>query len=119
MLLLITLLTFTVWGSPAFPDHTQPVGDQSALDWPECSLETILTYSQEHNPTLQAARERVRAASEQPAQAAALDDPMFTYEGFNIPENFDLTRTDNNYPQTVAEVSVSGQATVTSGDRFS
>jgi cobalt-zinc-cadmium efflux system outer membrane protein len=94
LLLFITFFTCAVWGSPAFSGHTQPV-DQSALDGPECSLETVLTYSQEHNPTLQAARERVRAASEQPAQAAALDDPVFTYEGFNIPESFDLMRTDN------------------------
>jgi outer membrane protein TolC len=59
-------------------------------------LETALTYAQEHNPTIRAARARVLAAQERPAQASALDDPTFTYEGFNIPENFDLTRTDNN-----------------------
>lgn len=96
LLLFITLFTCPVWDSPAFPDHSQAVGDQSALDGPECGLETVLTYSQEHNPTLQAARERVLAAQERPAQVSALDDPMFTYEGFNIPENFDFTRTDNN-----------------------
>lgn len=59
-------------------------------------LDAILTYAQEHNPTIRAARARVLAAQERPAQVSALDDPMFTYEGFNIPENFDLTRTDNN-----------------------
>jgi outer membrane protein, heavy metal efflux system len=96
LLLLIPLFTCPVWDAPTFSDHFHPVAEQSALDGPECRLETVLTYSQEHNPTLQAARERVRAASEQPVQAAALDDPVFTYEGFNIPESFDLTRTDNN-----------------------
>jgi cobalt-zinc-cadmium efflux system outer membrane protein len=59
-------------------------------------LDAVLTYAQEHNPTIRAARARVLAAQERPAQVSALDDPLFTYEGFNIPENVDLTRTDNN-----------------------
>ncbi|NOT56179.1 MAG: TolC family protein [Deltaproteobacteria bacterium] len=59
-------------------------------------LDALLTYAQAHNPTIQAAGLRVRAAQERPAQVSALDDPLFTYEGFNIPENFDLTHTDNN-----------------------
>jgi cobalt-zinc-cadmium efflux system outer membrane protein len=59
-------------------------------------LEAVLTYAQEHNPSIRAARSRVLAAQERPAQVSALEDPMFTYEGFNLPENFDLTRTDNN-----------------------
>ena len=95
VLLLINLFVCTVWVYPAFPDQSQADDEQSALDGPEFSLEAVLTYGQEHNPALQAARERVRATREQPAQVAALDDPVFTYEGFNIPENFDLTRTDN------------------------
>lgn len=59
-------------------------------------LDAVLTYAQEHNPTIRAARVRMLAARERPAQISALDDPTFTYEGFNIPENFDLSRTDNN-----------------------
>ncbi len=59
-------------------------------------LDAVLTYAQKHNPTIQAAKHRLLAAQERPTQVSALDDPMFTYEGFNIPENFDLTRTDNN-----------------------
>jgi outer membrane protein TolC len=58
-------------------------------------LDVLLTYAQEHNPTIQAATQRVYAAQERPAQVSALEDPMFTYEGFNIPENFDLTQTEN------------------------
>lgn len=96
LLFLVTFFAHAIGGSPAFSDHTQTEENQSALDGPECGLETVLTYSQEQNPTLQAARARVRATSEQPVQAAALDDPVFTYEGFNIPESFDLTRVDNS-----------------------
>lgn len=93
----ISLLVGTVWTFPhlAFPDQNQTEDAQSALAGPEVSLEAVLTYSWEHNPTLQAARERLRVAQEQPMQVAALDDPVLTYEGFNIPENFNLTRTDN------------------------
>src|SRR5262245_30308796 len=95
LLLFISLFVCTTWMCPAFPDQSQAVDAQSALAGPEVSLEAILAYSREHNPTLQAARERARAAQEQPLQVGALDDPVLTYEGFNIPENFDLARTDN------------------------
>lgn len=70
--------------------------DEAALLHEALPLDGVLTYALEHNPTISAARARERAAHERPAQASALDDPMFTYEGFNIPENFDLTRTDSN-----------------------
>lgn len=70
--------------------------DEAALLHEALPLDSVLTYALEHNPTISAARARQRAAHERPAQVSALDDPMFTYEGFNIPENFDLTRTDNN-----------------------
>lgn len=96
VLFLVTFFACNVWGTPAFSDHPPPVEDLSALARPECRVEAVLTYSHEHNPTLHAARERVRAAREQPTQMAALDDPVFTYEGFNIPESFNLTRTENN-----------------------
>ncbi|MBI3757772.1 MAG: TolC family protein [Deltaproteobacteria bacterium] len=59
-------------------------------------LDAVLTYAQGHNPTIRAARARLTAAQERPAQVSALDDPMFTYEGFNIPENLNFTRADNN-----------------------
>lgn len=78
-------------------DDTARSGEEESVFLRETlPLDTLLTYAQEHNPTIRAARARVLAAQERPAQVSALDDPMFTYEGFNIPENFDLTRTDNN-----------------------
>jgi len=83
--------------SESLTDDTAHSGEGEAVFLHETlSLDAVLTYAQEHNPTIRAACARVRAAQERPAQVSALDDPMFTYEGFNIPENFDLTRTDNN-----------------------
>jgi outer membrane protein TolC len=70
-------------------------GEAELLSEGELSLASTLAYAQAHNPSIQAVRERLLAAQERPVQASALDDPMFTYEGFNIPENFDPTRTDN------------------------
>ena len=77
--------------------NTIDVGDESeSFANDPLMLETLLAYASAHNPAIRAASNRLLAARERPAQVSALDDPMFTYEGFNIPENFDLTRTDNN-----------------------
>src|SRR5215470_6514180 len=70
--------------------------DDASLRGPSLKLEAVLAYAQEHNPTIQAAQARLRAAQERPAQVSALEDPMLTYEGFNTPENLDFTHTDNN-----------------------
>jgi len=83
--------------SEKLTDDTARSGEEEGVFMSETlPLDAVLTYAQAHNPTIRAARARVFAAQERPAQVSALDDPMFTYEGFNIPENFDLTRTDNN-----------------------
>jgi outer membrane protein TolC len=83
--------------SEKLTDDTARSGKEEGVFMSETlPLDAVLTYAQEHNPTIRAAHARVLAAQERPAQVSALDDPMFTYEGFNIPENFDLTRTDNN-----------------------
>jgi outer membrane protein TolC len=80
----------------AFSGTGRGQSQDDTLGQEQLSLDVVLAYAQEHNPTLQAAKHRVMAAQERPVQVSALDDPVFTYEGFNIPENFDLARTDNN-----------------------
>jgi len=78
-------------------EETTRVDDESgSLTRAPLMLEAVLAYAQAHNPAIQAAGHRLLAARERPAQVSALDDPVFTYEGFNTPENFDLTHTDNN-----------------------
>ncbi|MBI3248681.1 MAG: TolC family protein [Deltaproteobacteria bacterium] len=106
VLLVVTTLVFALQRvsfadegpvSEARTDNTTRSGEEEAMFLHETlPLDALLTYAQEHNATIRAARARVLVAQERPAQVSALDDPMFTYEGFNIPENFDLTRTDNN-----------------------
>jgi outer membrane protein, heavy metal efflux system len=96
MYFLVSLLVCSAGYMLAFPGNSRAEEQEEALGRESLSLEEVLTHAQEHNPTIQAAKHRVLAAQERPVQVSALDDPVFTYEGFNIPENFDLTRTDNN-----------------------
>jgi outer membrane protein, heavy metal efflux system len=81
---------------PMKMDRTGNTEEEASLLGEALPLDVVLVYAQEHNPTIRAARSRLVAAQERPTQVSALEDPMFTYEGFNIPENFDLSRTDNN-----------------------
>src|SRR5713101_9703142 len=110
--LLISLVGFCVGPALALPgdglaedgksspdvrmDTTGGTEEEASLTGDALKLEAVLAYAQEHNPAIRATQSRFVAAQERPAQVSALEDPLFTYEGFNIPENFDLTRTDNN-----------------------
>lgn len=94
--LLVGLLVLVVGFALTLSGHALAEEGETALSGEILKLESALAYAQEHNPSIQAARERLLAAQARPMQVSALDDPMFTYEGFNIPENFDVTRTDNN-----------------------
>ena len=59
-------------------------------------LEDFLQAVREHNPDIQAARERLQAARTKPAQASAYDDPMVSWEVWNAPEAFHISAADNN-----------------------
>src|SRR5690349_10158515 len=98
-----TVLWLTVWLPVGIAGGQYTIGAQESTPSPTffssdhpLSLEEVVRYAHEHNPTIQAARARMLAAQQRPTQVSALDDPMFTYEGFNIPENFDLAHADNN-----------------------
>src|SRR5213594_590314 len=60
------------------------------------SLAELIHHAQEHNPAIQAARERLRAARQVPAQVSAYDDPMVMWEDWNAPENLRIDKADNN-----------------------
>src|SRR5439155_6242101 len=59
------------------------------------SLAELIHYAQEHNPAIQTARERLRAAQQVPAQAAAYEDPIVMWENWNVPENLRIDKADN------------------------
>lgn len=96
LVLLIALLTLSAASVLTLPQPTLAGEDEATLREETVKIESVLAYTREHNPSIQAARDRLLAARERPTQVSALEDPTFTYEGFNLPENFDLARTDNN-----------------------
>ncbi len=59
-------------------------------------LAQVLAEAQERNPELRAARDRAKAMASIPAQVSAYDDPMLSYEAWNIPESLRIDRADNN-----------------------
>src|SRR5439155_25197926 len=64
------------------------------------------------NPEIKAARARAQAAAYLPAQASAYDDPVFSYESWNAPESFDVTRADNNILKLSQRVPFPGKRTL-------
>ena len=60
------------------------------------TLAHVLETVRARNPTVSAARARAQAAASMPAQASAYDDPVVSWESWNTPESFDVTRADNN-----------------------
>ncbi len=59
-------------------------------------LDDVLAVAREQNPAIRGARAQARAAQARPAQARAWDDPVFSWEAWNMPEFFDLRRAENN-----------------------
>lgn len=59
-------------------------------------LDALLTYAQEHNPAIRAARSRLLAAQKVPTQASAYDDPMVMWDNWNAPESLRVDRAGNN-----------------------
>jgi outer membrane protein TolC len=59
-------------------------------------LADVLAEARARNPEIAAARARSRAAAEVPAQAAAWDDPVLSWEAWNVPESLRVDQADNN-----------------------
>jgi len=60
------------------------------------SLADVVAYAREHNPDLEAARQRASAARPVPAQAAAWDDPTVAAESWNSPRAVPYDEAENN-----------------------
>ena len=59
-------------------------------------LADVVEEARLRNPEIRAARERSRAIAAIPARVAAYDDPVFSYEAWNVPESVKIERADNN-----------------------
>ncbi len=83
--------------SEARTDDTAHGNEEEAVFLHETlPLDAVLTYAQEHNPTIRAARSRTVAAQHVPAQASAYDDPVVMWDNWNTPENLRLNEASNN-----------------------
>ena len=60
------------------------------------AVRDLVARALERNPSLAAARERVRAAEARPAVLGALPDPVLSWEAWNAPDSFAPNRADNN-----------------------
>src|SRR5436309_7352316 len=79
---------------------------------PAIRLAEVIEEARVQNPEIKAARARAQAASYVPAQASAYDDPVFSYETWNAPESFDVTRADNNILRLSQKVPFPGKRTL-------
>lgn len=70
---------------------TAPAG----ADTGRLRLDDVVAEAQAQNPAVRAARARADAAATRPAQAAAWDDPVASWESWNFPDSFRLDRADN------------------------
>ncbi|MGE0825890.1 MAG: TolC family protein [Candidatus Binatia bacterium] len=69
---------------------------ENLLSQETISLDTILAYVAIHNPAIQTAQSRLRAAQQIPAQVSAYDDPRVMWDNWNTPENLRIDQAGNN-----------------------
>ena len=75
-------------------------------------LSEVVAAARERNPQITMARARARAAAAMPAQASAYDDPVLSWESWNIPESVDVTRADNNIFRLSQKIPFPGKRTL-------
>jgi outer membrane protein TolC len=72
------------------------IGDRALFAAEPLRLRDVLEAVRADNPAIRAARSRATAAAAMPAQARAYDDPVVSWEAWNIPESVAVARADNN-----------------------
>jgi outer membrane protein TolC len=77
------------------------------------ALEPLIDDARLHNPMLQAARARARAAAAVPDRVRGWDDPTFSYEGWNVPESLRFDRADNTILRLSQKIPFPGKRTLT------
>src|SRR5213593_1988766 len=87
----LLLLVVTAGGVSNAQEYRDGFAESSTL-----SLAELIHYAQEHNPAIQTAKERLRAARQVPVQVSAYEDPMVMWDNWNAPENLRIDKADNN-----------------------
>jgi outer membrane protein, heavy metal efflux system len=73
------------------------------------SLARVLDAVRARNPAIEAARARADAAAAIPRRAAAYDDPVVTWEAWNVPESLAVDRADNNIVRLAQRIPFPGK----------
>jgi outer membrane protein TolC len=87
---------------------------------PPLGLPEVIEAAHEHNPEILGARARARGAAALPAQARAWDDPVVSWEAWNVPGSFAVHEADNNIFRVAQRIPFPGKrglaGTIASGD---
>ena len=76
------------------------------------SLAHVLDVVRARNPAIAGAQARADAAAAIPARMAAYDDPVFTWEAWNVPESVAIDRADNNILRVSQRIPFPGKRTL-------
>ena len=76
------------------------------------SLARVLDAVRSHNPAIAGAQARADAAGSIPARARAYDDPVVSWEAWNIPEPVAVDRADNNIFRLSQRIPFPGKRTL-------
>lgn len=89
-ILLPVVIGFVIWASPGNAE-TPPAAA------PDFTLEEAVSLAVRDNANLQRMRSQWEAMQERPAQAGALNDPMFSYSGMDLASGGTWPNTDEKY----------------------
>jgi outer membrane protein TolC len=76
------------------------------------SLTHVLAVVRARNPSIAGAQARADAAAAIPARVAAYDDPVFTWEAWNVPDSLAIDRAENNYLRLSQRIPFPGKRTL-------
>jgi len=76
------------------------------------SLARVLDAVRARNPTIAGARARADAAAAVPRRVSAYDDPVLSWEAWNIPESVAIDRADNNILRVAQKIPFPGKRTL-------
>jgi outer membrane protein, heavy metal efflux system len=76
------------------------------------SLARVLDAVRSNNPAIHAAEARAVAAAQVPARAGAYDDPVVSWEAWNVPESTRIDHADNNIVRLSQKIPFPGKRTL-------
>jgi outer membrane protein, heavy metal efflux system len=85
-----------LWTAPVWPAPDVSLATEARLLKEALPLQAVVAYAREQNPAIHAARSRVLAAQQRPAQVSAYEDPTIMWDNWNAPESLRIDEAGNN-----------------------